>query len=123
MFSVRGYDPIMQLIHEDDMAEAFYLALVKEAQGAFNVASDGGLRYSQIARLMGKLLVALPAGLVYPVVEILFRLNLMGFGKSQLDYIRYPLSIDGARFQQELGFAPRYTTQQALEAFRDSGKR
>lgn len=123
MFSVRGYDPIMQLIHEDDVAEAFYLALVKESHGAFNVAGDEGLRYSEIARLMGKPLVALPAGLIYPLVEMLFRLNLMGFGKSQLDYVRYPLSINGQRFRQELGFAPRYTTQQALEAFRDGGKR
>lgn len=120
LFSVRGYDPIMQLIHEDDVAEAFYLALVKEARGAFNVAADGGLRYSQIAQVMGKPVVALPVKLAYTLVESLFRLHLLGFGRSQLDYIRYPLSIDADKIQQELDFKPHYTTRQALEAFRDA---
>ena len=120
MFSVRGYDPIMQLIHEEDVAEAFYLALVRDVQGAYNVACDAGMRYSQVAGVMDKPMVPLPVWLVYPLVELLFRLRLLGFGRSQLDYIRYPLSIDPDKIMKEMGFAPRYTSRQALEAFRDS---
>jgi UDP-glucose 4-epimerase len=120
LFSVRGYDPIMQLIHEEDMAEAFYLALVRDVQGAYNVACDAGMRYSQVAGVMDKPMVALPVWLVYPLVELLFRLRLLGFGRSQLDYIRYPLSIDPDKIMKEMGFAPRYTSRQALEVFRDS---
>lgn len=44
----------MQFIHEDDAAEAFYLALTKNVLGAFNLAADKGLRYDEIAKVVEK---------------------------------------------------------------------
>ncbi len=118
IFSVWGYDPIMQLVHEQDAAEAFYLALTTDARGTFNLAADEGLRLSEMAEIMGRPLVPLPAWLSYPLVEILYRVWLLPFGASQLDYIRYPLSMSNEKIRRELGFAPRHTSRQALEAFR-----
>ena len=120
IFSVYGYDPIMQFIHEDDVGEAFYLALTSQARGVFNLASDEGLRFSEMARIMGKLRVPLPAWLSYPLVEILYRVGLLPFGSSQLDYIRYPMSMNAEKIRRELGFSPRFTSRQTLEAFRDA---
>ena len=114
---VRGYDPIMQFIHEDDTAEAFYLAATKEMSGAFNLAADEGLRYSELAKELGKPFVTMPAWLIYSLVETLYRLRLLPFGKAQLDYIRYPLSMDVTKIQEELGFTPKYTSRQALHSF------
>jgi len=114
---VRGCDPIMQFVHEDDVAEAFYLAAVKPISGAFNVAADEGLHYSELARELGKPLVGLPAWLIYPLVEMLYRFKLLPFGKAQLDYIRYPLSIDIQKIKQELAFKPRYTSRETLQSF------
>jgi UDP-glucose 4-epimerase len=120
IFSVWGYDPIMQFIHEEDIGEAFYLALTSQARGAFNVAADEGVRLSEVARIMGRFLVPVPACLAYPLVEILYRLRLIPFGSSQLDYIRYPLSMNTDKIRRELGFSPRYSSRQTLEVFRDA---
>ena len=79
-----GCDPIMQFVHEDDAAQAFYLALTKDVSGVFNLAADEGLRYSELAREIGKPLLSLPAWLIHPLVEALYRLRLMPFGKAQL---------------------------------------
>jgi len=117
IIGVRGYDPIMQFIHEDDVAEAFFQAAVQDVKGAFNVAADQGLRYSELARFLGKPLIRLPVWLIYPLVEMLYRLRLLPFGKAQLDYIRYPLSIDNTRMKTELQLVPRYTSRQAIESF------
>jgi len=114
---IRGYDPIMQLVHEDDTAEAFYLAATREVSGAFNLAADEGLRYSELAKELGKLFFSIPAWLIYPLVEMLYRLRLLPFGKAQLDYIRYPLSMDVRKIQTGLGFKPRYTSRQTLQSF------
>jgi UDP-glucose 4-epimerase len=117
IIGVRGYDPIMQFIHEDDVAEAFFQAAVQDVKGAFNVSADQGLRYSELARFLGKPLIRLPVRLIYPLVEMLYRLRLLPFGKAQLDYIRYPLSIDNTRMKTELQLVPRYTSRQAIESF------
>ncbi len=117
IIGVRGYDPIMQFVHEDDAAEAFYLALTKTVKGAFNLASDEGLRYSELAKALGKPLLSLPTGLIYPLVERLYRLRLLPFGKAQVDYIRFPLSMNIEKIQKELAFQPRYTSRQTIELF------
>jgi len=114
---VRGYDPIMQFVHEDDTAEAFYLAATKNVSGAFNLAADEGLRYSELAKELGKPFVTIPAWFIYSLVETLYRLRLLPFGKAQLDYIRYPLSMDVTKIQEELGFTPKYTSRQTLHSF------
>ncbi len=117
IIGVRGSDPIMQFIHEDDAAEAFYLAAVRPVAGAFNLAADEGMRYSELARLLGKPMLFLPVWLIYPLVESLYRLKLLPFGKAQLDYIRYPLSMDIRKIQAEFGFRPRYTSKETVRSF------
>jgi UDP-glucose 4-epimerase len=122
LIGFRGWDPIMQFVNEDDTAEAFYLALKHDVEGAFNLAADEGLRYSELAKVIGKPLVSLPAWLIYPLVETLYRLRLMPFGKAQLSYIRYPMSMNVDKIKKELGFRPRYTSRQTLEAFMAASK-
>jgi UDP-glucose 4-epimerase len=113
----RGYDPIMQFIHEDDAAEAFYLALTKDARGVFNLAADDGLRYRELAKEIGRPFLAMPVWLIYTLVEALYRLRLMPFGKAQLSYIRYPLSMNTEKIRGELGFKPRHTSRETLKSF------
>jgi UDP-glucose 4-epimerase len=112
-----GYDPIMQFVHEDDAAEAFFLAIKRDVRGVFNLAADEGLRYSEVAKTIGRPLVSLPAWLMYPLVEGLYHLRLMPFGKAQLSYIRYPMSMSVNKIKEEFGFTPRHTSRQTLESF------
>jgi UDP-glucose 4-epimerase len=120
IIGVRGYDPIMQFVHEDDAAEMFYQAALRDVSGAFNLAADEGLRYSELAKFLGKPFVALPPWLIYNLVELLFRLRIVPFGKAQIDYIRYPLSMDITKIKKELGFTPRYTSRETLRSFLDA---
>jgi UDP-glucose 4-epimerase len=120
---IRGYDPSMQFIHEEDVAEAFYLALVRDAEGIFNLAVDEGVRLSEMARIAGKPMLPLPAWFLYPLIEGLYQVGLMKFGSSQLDYIRYPMSMNAEKIREELGFCPRYTSREALESFRSDAEK
>src|SRR5262249_10292040 len=43
---LMGYDPLLQFVHEDDLADAFKLAVDSDAGGAFNIVADGVLPYS-----------------------------------------------------------------------------
>lgn len=122
IIGVKGYDPIMQFVHEDDAAEVFYQAAVREVSGIFNLAADEGLRYSELARFLNKPFITLPSWLIYNLVELLFRLRIVPFGKAQIDYIRYPLSMDIQKIKTELGFEPRFSTKETLRSFMDAAK-
>ena len=41
--TLLGFDPLWQVLHEEDAADALHAALFTEAAGAFNVAADGVL--------------------------------------------------------------------------------
>jgi len=115
--AVKGYDPIMQFVHEDDTAEAFYQSAIQNVKGIFNLAADEGLRYSELAKELGKPMLSLPAWLIYPLVEMLYRIKVVPFGKAQVDYIRYPLSMNVDKIKKELNFKPKYTSRQTIQSF------
>src|SRR5947208_6058129 len=48
-----GFDPRLQLLHEDDAADAIVRATVGDTPGAFNVAGDGVVLLSQAIDIMG----------------------------------------------------------------------
>jgi UDP-glucose 4-epimerase len=108
-----GFDPLMQVIHEDDVVGALVHAILTDVPGVFNVAADKALPLSQLMALAGK------AGV--PVLHLLAYWTLP-LGSSQLapiewDYIRYPWVGDLKKMRGEFGFTPRYTAAEALREF------
>ena len=61
LVAVRGYDPPMQFIHEDDLVDNFLSCLKAKPSGTFNLAGGGTIRWSEMARIFGRRLLNLPA--------------------------------------------------------------
>jgi UDP-glucose 4-epimerase len=117
---LMGFDPQMQLIHEEDVVEALALAVLLDAPGVFNVAAEGVLPLSKVMALAGKP-VALP---VFHLAAYWGNplLGAAGMPVSRiwpldLDYMRYPWVGDLTRMRTVLGFTPRYSAQAALAEF------
>jgi nucleoside-diphosphate-sugar epimerase len=117
MFQVRGADPPMQFISEEDTAAILYRAVKSEMRGVFNFAGDGVLRFSEIVRAGGKKPLALPAPLLYPFTGLLWALRLSPFPAGILDLIRYPWVGDNTRLKTVFGYTLQHTSRQALDAF------
>jgi UDP-glucose 4-epimerase len=114
--SLLGFDPMMQVIHEDDVVEALAHATLNDAPGVFNVAAEGVLPLRQLMGLSGKFPLPILHTLVYGV---------LGSGRLRLDrslpiepnYLRYPWTGDVSKMRAELGFAPRYTARETGREF------
>ncbi len=52
--TAMGYDPRIQLIHEDDALEVLHRAVRESHPGIYNVAADGVVYLSQAVRLLGR---------------------------------------------------------------------
>ena len=119
--SLLGFDPMMQLIHEDDVVEALVHAVNNNASGAFNVAAEDVMPLNKMRGLAGKSPVAVLHMFAYWGARALGGTNLPTdeYLPIEPDYIRYSWVGDLSRMRQVLGFAPRYTAEETLREFAD----
>lgn len=112
-----GFDPRIQFVHEDDAVEALYRAAREEHPGIFNVAADGVLYLSQAIRICGKPSLPVPLPLATPLATAMRRIGLSDLPTDQLQFLVAGPVADNHRLKNEFGFAPRYTTREALKEF------
>jgi UDP-glucose 4-epimerase len=114
--TMLGFDPMMQIIHEDDVMEALSHAALNDAAGAFNVAATDVLPLSKIRGLAGKPsfavfhLFAYWGGGRWRTVDQ----QLEHYLPMEPDYLRFPWVGDLRRMREELGFEPHYTAEETL---------
>ena len=115
-----GYDPRLQLLHEEDAVEALFQAMTTEARGIFNIAGEGVVYLSKALRLLGRLQMALPLPAAQSTAGLLRRFGLVDFPTDQLRLILYGRVVNTRRVREKLDFVPRFSTEDALVDFRDS---
>lgn len=117
--TLLGFDPMMQVIHENDVVAALVHAVVNDVPGVFNVAAEQMMPLSRLTALAGKLALPILHPLAYWGVGLLGHdgRQLTRYAPIELDYLRYPWTADLTRMRQVLGFAPRYTAEEALREF------
>ena len=117
---IKGRQPPIQFIYEDDAAHAFYLAARSDSEGEYNIAGDGTLTYPEIAELMNKKIILLPFGLLSVLANVGKRLKLSPVSATTLNFIRNPIIVDPSNFNRQFKFKPQFNTQQALLQFASS---
>jgi len=119
--SLLGFDPRMQIIHEDDVVEALAHAVLNDVPGVFNVASTEVLPLNKMKGLVGKLPVSVFHPFAYWGMRFRERAGaaLAPSLPIEPDYLRYPWVADLRRMQEELGFTPRYSAEEALHQFKE----
>ena len=112
-----GFDPRMQVIHEDDVTGAIVHALLTASSGTFNVASAGVMPITRMTGFVGKPLLMAPYFCLY--LKSRWFSNLMTFTHWPIepDYLRYHCVADTRKMDAELQFIPRYTAEEALREF------
>lgn len=114
-----GFDPMMQLVHEDDVVAALVHAVRNDVAGVFNVAARDVLPLARIRGLVGKLPLAVFHPVAYWGVGLLgaTRLPVTRYVPIELDYLRYSWVADLAKMGEELGFEPVHTAEETLGEF------
>jgi UDP-glucose 4-epimerase len=116
--TVLGFDPMIQFLHEDDLAEAIALAIEHEVRGVFNVVGPGQVPLHVAIQEVGGRAVPLPDAVVRPTIRRLFRWGLYPFPSGAMDFVKYQCTLDGGRFRQATGFVPRFNLAEIFAAVR-----
>jgi UDP-glucose 4-epimerase len=114
--TVLGFDPRVQLIHEDDVCRALALALRPGLRGVFNVTGAGEVPLSAALRELGRRPVPVPHPLARPLVRRAFEARLSGFPPEEIDHIQYLCVVDGSRFAREAGWTPAFSLRETLRS-------
>jgi len=103
-----------QAVHSLDVGEAYRLAAMGDARGAFNVAAEPVLDPPELARLLHARLVRVPAGGVRAAAALTWRLRLQPTPPGWLDMALGVPIMETTRAREELGWAPRHSAGDAL---------
>ncbi len=121
LVGIKGQNPFMQFIHEEDLTSILSWFVHNPKIGIFNVAAPGLIKYSQVMHMSGKRFYWLPASLIYPLTELSWLLHLQNDSTSAgLAFIRYPWIADTKTFLNASNYSFKYSSQEALKSFFDT---
>ncbi len=106
-----------QYIHEDDLAEALYLAFAKDLPGFYNVAADDAMAIRKAYRRAGVAILRVPFWLLRPLATMGFYIGLFPAGGGWVSLCRHTIFMNCDKFKTAAGWGPRYTSEQTFEGF------
>jgi UDP-glucose 4-epimerase len=112
-----GFDPRLQLVHEDDALDALVAAVERPVRGAVNVAGEGTIGLTRMVRLAGRPTLPIPPTLFGAASETGRRLGLVDFSEDFRRLLRHGRGLDVGRLIRDVGFRPRYSTPEAVADF------
>lgn len=113
VFTVLGFDPMQQVIHENDLGLAFEYALESGLRGVFNVTGPGEVPLHVLIDEAGARAIPLPEPLIHLVKG---RLGFPEIPRGALDYLKYACTVDGSRFREATGFEPAHGLVETLRS-------
>ena len=107
----------LQLVHHDDVAEAIALAATAPAPpGAYNIAGDGVVTVSELAKALGGRPVRVPAVAASAASAAISRVPFVPSMLEWLHVARTSVVMDTAKARTQLGWRPVHSSAETLAA-------
>ena len=113
IWGLRGSDSPFTFIWDEDVVQIIVEGITSDAEGAFNLAGDGKLSMAQIAKILKKPYIPLPATLVKTGLFTLNKLGLTTYGPDQINFLRYRPVLSNKKLKAGL-FKPRKSTAETF---------
>jgi UDP-glucose 4-epimerase len=114
--TLLGHDPMIQVVHLDDVVAVLERSLAPSVRGIFNLAGPPPCPLSEALRLLGRRQLKVPHPLARVGLERLFRWRVSDHAVPELDFLRYVCMVDDRRAREILGHEPLHGTHATLEA-------
>ena len=112
--TIMGFDPLFQVMHEDDAVRAIIASLNAKLRGVYNVAGPTPLPLSVLCKSTNRTQIPLPE----PLYTVITRsLNLTSLPSSAIRHIKYPVVIQDRSFRELTGYQPSIDQESLLASF------
>jgi len=117
ILGIAGSDSPFVFIWDQDLVACLVDAVFSDKVGIYNQAGDGALTSREIARMLDKPYVPLPASLVKAILLALKSLGLTENGPERVAFLRYRPVLSNRRLKEEYGYVPELTSREAFELY------
>lgn len=114
IIGIQGYLSPYVFIWDEDVAACMQQAVFSEKTGIYNLAGDGAITNPELAKILKKPYLSIPAWLLRLGLRIGNKLGLTQYGPDQLLFIQYRPVLDNKKLKTEFGYIPQKTS---LETF------
>jgi UDP-glucose 4-epimerase len=112
--TIMGFDPMIQIIHEDDVVTGIVRAMKPGIRGVFNLVGPGAVPLSTLIETAGGRRLPIPNLPFRLGTSLLYRLRITEFPAPELDHIRYVCMVDGKQAREVLDFEPAHGVRETL---------
>jgi UDP-glucose 4-epimerase len=116
--TILGFDPRVQFLHEEDMANCLEHAVKYDLDGTFNCAADGVLVLSEVADLLGKALAPVLPPWGTGLAVLAARRAGLSIQPEMLPQLRFGRALDNRRYKAT-GFVYQHTTRETVLRLRE----
>jgi nucleoside-diphosphate-sugar epimerase len=103
-----------QVVHTDDVGEAYRLAVTRGVRGAFNVAADPAVDSAALADLLGARRIPVPRRLARAALWATWRGRVQPTSEGWLDMALAVPLMSTERIRRELGWSPQHDARVTL---------
>lgn len=122
ILAIAGSDSPFVFIWDRDVVGAIARGVETGAQGIYNLAGDGALSVRQVAAILDKPVLVLPAGLLRVALGLGHRLGLTPHTPEKLNFLRYRPVLSNRRLKEEFGYRPEKTSEQVFRLFVEAAR-
>lgn len=117
ILGIVGSDSPFVFIWDQDLVACLVDAVFSDKVGVYNQAGDGALTPREIAKMLNKPYVPLPATLVKGILWGLKGLGLTDNGPERVKFLRYRPVLSNRRLKEEYGYTPQLSSREAFELY------
>jgi UDP-glucose 4-epimerase len=106
---IAGFDPMIQFIHEDDLAGAIWVAARDDRTGVFNLAGRDTVPWTDALSLSGARSIPVPSTMASVLLQAFAALP-----PYLVNFFKYPCIITDRAFRESFGWEPSVPLREAL---------
>lgn len=115
LLAVAGSESPFVFIWTRDLTRILKRAATGGPPGIYNVAGDGALGVPELARMMGKPVLRLPAWVLKAALCVARPLGLSRYGPEQVRFLQYRPVLDNSALKSRFGYTPEMTSARVFE--------
>jgi len=111
---IMGFNPLVQVINEEDCLEVLKRAMSLKGRGIFNLVADGAIPLRKLIRIFGAYTAPVSQLALSVMTELLWNLKLTSISSEQLRFLKYQCTIDNSKIKKTFYFQPRFSTEESI---------
>ncbi|MBK7907406.1 MAG: SDR family oxidoreductase [Gemmatimonadetes bacterium] len=117
LLAVRGSDSPFAFIWDEDVVGAIQHGVLGDRTGIYNVAGDGKLTIHELAAILGKPVLMIPAAVLEGALTVARAFGVGRYGPEQVDFLRFRPVLSNRRLKEEFGYVPAKTSAEAFRFY------